>query len=101
MGDNVFMWLLIAVLVGFVLGRSSRNAFSDRFTEIDRKLTMLTEHFKLKWDPTAGVSEEVLSQVRAGNKVEAIRLYRDATGKTLKEAHERIEQIDRRVRFRI
>lgn len=101
MGDNVFMWLLIAVLVGFVLGRASRNAHSDRFAEIDRKLTMLTDHFKLKWDPTLGVSEEVLSQVRAGNKVEAIRLYRDATGKTLKEAHERIEQIDRRVRFRI
>jgi hypothetical protein len=101
MSDNVFMWLLIAVLVGFVLGRSSRNAHNDRFAEIDRKLTMLTDHFKLKWDPTLGVSEEVLSQVRAGNKVEAIRLYRDATGKTLKEAHERIEQIDRRFRFRI
>jgi hypothetical protein len=101
MSNNVFLWLLIAVLVGYILGSTSRRGHADRFADIDRKLTMLMDHFKLKWDPTVGVSEEVLSQVRAGNKIEAIKLYRDATGRTLKEAHERIEQIDRRIRFRV
>ena len=101
MSASGFLWLLVAALVGFVVGRRSRYGHIDRLAELDRKLTMLTDHFKLKWDPTVGVSEEVLSLVRAGNKVEAIRLYRDATGKTLREAHERIEQIDRRIRFRV
>jgi hypothetical protein len=98
---SVFLWLLVAALVGFIAGRRSRYGHIDRLAELDRKLTMLTDHFKLKYDPTIGVADEVLSLVRAGNKVEAIRLYRDATGKTLKEAHERIEQIDRRIRFRV
>ncbi|MGD8322819.1 MAG: hypothetical protein PVF50_00540 [Gammaproteobacteria bacterium] len=94
-------WLLAALLVGFVLGRMSAPARDGNLSRIDRKLTMLTEHFKLKWDPTVGVPDEVLARVRAGNKVEAIRLYRELTGKGLKESHELIEEIDKRIRFRL
>ena len=95
------IWLLLAVIVGFVLGRLSKASPDSSLMRMDRKLTMLTEHFKLKWDPTVGVSEEVLAQVRAGNKVEAIKLYRELTGCGLKESHELIDEIDKRIRFRL
>jgi hypothetical protein len=99
--ESMAIWLLVAVVIGFVLGRLSKSSPDSALMRIDRKLTMLTEHFKLKWDPTVGVPEEVLAQVRAGNKVEAIKLYRELTGRGLKESHELIEEIDRRIRFRL
>lgn len=99
--EEVAVWLLGAFVVGFVLGRVSKSSADGNLWQIDRKLTMLTEHFKLKWDPTIGVPEEVLAQVRAGNKVEAIKLYRDLTGKGLKESHDLIDEIDKRIRFRL
>lgn len=95
------VWVLLAVLLGYLVGRFSRPAHDGALTRIERKLTMLTDHFKLKWDPTAGVPEEVLAKVRAGSKVEAIKLYRELTGKGLRESHELIEEIDRRIRFRL
>ncbi len=95
------IWLLIAVVIGFVLGRLSKPSPDSSLMRLDRKLTMLTEHFKLKWDPTVGVPEEVLAQVRAGNKVEAIKLLRELTGRGLKESHELIDEIDKRIRFRL
>jgi ribosomal protein L7/L12 len=47
------------------------------------------------------VPEEVLAKIRTGDKVEAIKLYREMTGKGLKESHELVEEIDRRIRFRL
>ena len=99
--EQAAIWLIVAVVVGFVLGRLSKSSPEGSLMRMDRKLTMLTEHFKLKWDPTVGVPEEVLAQVRAGNKVEAIKLYRDLTGSGLRESHELIDEIDKRIRFRL
>ena len=101
MFEGYAVWLLVAALIGYVVGRLSKPAQDDRLTRIDRKLTMLTEHFKLKWDPTVGVPEEVLAKIRAGSKVEAIKLYRELTGRGLKESHDLIEEIDKRIRFRL
>ena len=99
--EQFAIWIFVALIVGFVFGRWSRPPQDSRLSHIDRKLTMLTEHFKLKWDPTVGVPEEVLAKVRAGSKIEAIKLYRDLTGRGLKESHDLIEEIDRRIRFRL
>jgi hypothetical protein len=101
MFEGYAVWLLVAALIGYVVGRLSKPAQDDRLARIDRKLTMLTEHFKLKWDPTVGVPEEVLAKIRAGSKVEAIKLYRELTGRGLKESHDLIEEIDKRIRFRL
>jgi hypothetical protein len=98
---EIFGFLLVAVLFGFCLGRLTAPRRDAGLAHIDRKLTMLTEHFKLKWDPTVGVPESVLSHVRAGNKLEATKQYREATGKSLKESYERIEEIEKRIRFRV
>ena len=99
--DELPILLLGAVVIGFLLGRASRSKVSPNLVSIERKLSMLTEHFKLKWDPTVGVPDDVLTKIRAGNKIEAIKRYRELTGRGLKESHELIEEIDRRIRFRL
>ena len=101
MTERYLAFLLVAVVVGFILGRWSAPRHTSAFASLDRKLTMLTEHFKLKWDPMAGVPESVLAQIRAGNKIEAVKQYREVTGKGLKESYERVEEIEKRIRFRV
>jgi len=46
------------------------------------------------------LTADVLQQVRAGRKIEAIKLYRQATGLGLKEAKDAVEAIERAARPR-
>ena len=49
-------------------------------------------------DTTApGVSERVIAAVDAGKKIEAIKLLREETGLSLKEARDAVESIDRKL----
>jgi large subunit ribosomal protein L7/L12 len=41
--------------------------------------------------PTGGVSAEVLDMVRQGRKIQAIKIYRDQTGVSLKEAKDVVD----------
>lgn len=99
--ENTSIILLIVFAAGLLVGRAMRPRPDERLTAIERRVNMLTDHFQLKWDPTVGVPEDVLSKVRAGEKIEAIKRYREHTGKGLKESHDLIEEIDRRIRFRL
>ncbi len=46
---------------------------------------------------TRGFSDEVVAAVRAGNKIEAIRLHRLANKSSLLQAKEAIEQLERQL----
>ena len=48
------------------------------------------------WDPYAKVPREIAEAVRAGQKIKAIKLYRQSSGAGLKEAKEFIEEVQRR-----
>lgn len=45
--------------------------------------------------PTSGASPEVVRLIRAGQKIEAIKVYRDATKCGLKEAKDAVEAVER------
>jgi ribosomal protein L7/L12 len=45
-----------------------------------------------------GVNPEVLRQLRAGQKIGAIKAYREATGCSLAEAKDAVEAIERAIR---
>ncbi|MGH9943907.1 MAG: ribosomal protein L7/L12 [Pyrinomonadaceae bacterium] len=45
----------------------------------------------------ADVGEQVKSLLRGGNKIEAIKVYREASGRGLKEAKDAVEGIERRM----
>jgi hypothetical protein len=89
--------LLILVLIG-LLG-SRLNAVATRvalLTRVDAKLDLLLRQANIKFDPFAGVSPEITQALREGKKIEAIKLYRIATGAGLKESKDFIEEMQRR-----
>jgi ribosomal protein L7/L12 len=63
---------------------------------MEGKLDLLLKHAGLQFDPFAAVTPEVMAALREGRKIEAIKLYRQATGADLAEAKEIIEEAQRR-----
>src|SRR5438876_97583 len=64
-----------------------------RLARLERKVDMLLQRAGITYDPKSQVSPEVLEALRQGNKIQAIKLYREATGVGLKEAKDFVEEI--------
>ena len=67
-----------------------------RLNSVDGKQDLLLSHFGLQYEPYKNVPPAVAEALRSGNKIEAIKRYREETGVGLKEAKEFIEQVQRR-----
>jgi hypothetical protein len=83
--------LLVAILIVSLctlLGRSGSDN-SIRFKALERKLDLILE--RLGINPNEGVDSQILELVKAGRKIEAIRLYREQTGAGLKESKDYVE----------
>ncbi len=78
-------FVLGVILSGF--GREPRR----RLVRIERKVDLIVAHLGL--DPNQGVNPEVMERVKAGRKIEAIKLYRAQTGAGLKEAKDYVESL--------
>ena len=68
----------------------------QRVGKLERQIAFLLEHLRLEYreEPNAGVSPEILELVRGGDKLRAIKLFREETGLGLKEAKEFIESLE-------
>jgi ribosomal protein L7/L12 len=89
--------LLMLVLIGHLGSRL--NALATRLaalTRVDAKLDLLLRQANIKFDPFASVAPEITQALREGKKIEAIKLYRSASGAGLKESKDFIEEIQRR-----
>jgi Ribosomal protein L7/L12 C-terminal domain len=62
-------------------------------SRIEGKLDLVLEHAGLKYVPYANLPAPVITALQSGNKIQAIKLYRDATGAGLKEAKDLMEEI--------
>jgi hypothetical protein len=62
---------------------------SPRLRSVERKLNLILT--QLGVDPDQGLDSQLKDLVRAANKIEAIKRYRQQTGVGLKEAKEHIE----------
>jgi len=92
---SIDFWIILAVLgmtlcLAVVQGRAQ-----DRKARLERKLDALLKHAGV--DPWPQVSGEIGELVRQGRKIEAIKLYREQTGAGLKEAKDRVEEMERGV----
>jgi hypothetical protein len=65
-------------------------------SRIEAKLDLLLKQANIKFDPYAYVSNDIVEALRRNETIEAIKLYRQATGVGLKEAKEFIEEVQRR-----
>lgn len=62
---------------------------------IEAKLDLLLAEADLRFDPFEGVEEEVVAALRRGRKIEAIKILRETSGLGLREAKERVEELQR------
>ena len=61
--------------------------------QIDAKLDALLKHSDVKYDPLDGLSDKISQALTSGKrgKIEAIKIYRNASGVGLKEAKDLVE----------
>jgi hypothetical protein len=86
-------WLIVAIFL-LIVG-SSWTAVAKynwrRLGRLERKIDLILTHLGL--DPYQGVNLEVMELMKAGQKIQAIKLYREQTGVGLREAKEYVESL--------
>jgi hypothetical protein len=87
------LFVVIAIL-GARLNAIERRL--GRLAGMDAKQDFLLAHFGLTYDPYKNVPPAVADALRRGNKIEAIKRYREATAVGLKEAKDFVEAVQRR-----
>ena len=96
-------WIVpFAVLLPFILvvlvADSGRRAAADhqarRLAAIERKLDLVIDHLGLR-EPEPDAPAVVMQELLAGRKIQAIKVYRAATGATLREAKDAVEALAR------
>lgn len=83
----IIAWLVL-VLAGVITTFRRPSPDLDR---VERKLDLLLKHFQIDHG-NLGLSEEVRILARSGDKVAAIKLHRELTGRGLAEAKADIEE---------
>jgi ribosomal protein L7/L12 len=92
MPDATF-WLTLAVLGVVVVLSIVQGRAKEQGGRVERKLDLLLKHAQI--DLIAVADREAAGLVRAGNKIEAIRVYRELTGAGLAEAKAAVERLER------
>lgn len=65
-------------------------------SRVDAKLDLLLKQAGIEYDPYKDLPRQVTEALQRGEKIQAIKCYREATNVGLKEAKEFIEEIQRR-----
>jgi hypothetical protein len=85
--------LILLAVIGARLG-ALRNRLGA-LSRIEAKLDLLLKQANIRFEGQVNVRREVADALRAGRKIEAIKLYREATGVGLKEAKDYVEEVER------
>jgi hypothetical protein len=86
--------VLVVALMDARLNRIERRM--SALSRMETKLDLLLQHSGLTYDPHANLPPPLVEALQRGNKIEAIKRYRDATGVDLKAAKEFVEEVQRR-----
>ena len=92
----IFSGLCVGLLLIVMAGLSRLQRQSATLTRVEGKLDRLLADARLTFDPYANVPPAVADAVQRGEKILAIKLYREATGVGLKEAKEYVEEVQRK-----
>jgi hypothetical protein len=91
--------LVFLIFLGMLVIGSEVRGLKSRLASIEAKLDSVRTHFGLaQVVPSHSVPPEVRGLVEAGRKIEAIKLYRDRSGLSLKEAKDVIDRIESELR---
>ena len=81
--------LALLAVIGILVSRTR-----DQPGRVERKLDRLLKHHGV--EPAAGAAAEIAELLKAGRKIEAIKLHRERTGAGLAEAKRYVEELERR-----
>ncbi len=70
------------------------NQLSQRIEEANQSLRKISKHLGVHDTILESLEEELKELVKQGEKIKAIKLYRETTGLGLKEAHDHIQELD-------
>lgn len=92
---NVLLFACVgAALISSFLGQSKQRPWYDRrLARIERRLQLIMERLDIA-EPEEGMND-VIAQLEQGNKIAAIKIYREETGAGLKEAKTEVEMMAR------
>jgi ribosomal protein L7/L12 len=65
-------------------------------SRLDAKLDALLQHAGVDFNPYGHVPPDVVDALKRGEKIEAIKRYREGTGAGLKDAKDFVEEVQRR-----
>lgn len=88
------MDLIVGNIVGVIIGVTCALVYmsvSARFARLERRVDLLLKNTGV--DLAKIAAEEAATLARAGNKIEAIKVYRDYTGVSLAEAKAKVEAL--------
>ncbi len=83
-------WLVLVLGLFLLAHYLSPKAIGSK-GRLERKVDLILKHLGI--DPNQGVDEKVMELMKAGRKIEAIKLYREQTGAGLKEAKDYVESL--------
>jgi len=90
--------ILVLFLLITLLGRRLTNMERRlaALIPIDAKLDLLLKAARLEYDPLANLPGDVVKALQAGQKIEAIKRYREVMSVSLAEAKSAVEEAQRR-----
>ncbi|GHH91256.1 ribosomal protein L7/L12 [Streptomyces capillispiralis] len=89
--DTAVLFLTCVVILGVAALQTRLTRAERRAARAERKLDLVLGHLGLREEvPRA---DEIAALVRQGRKVQAIKVYREATGADLVEAKEAVDRM--------
>jgi ribosomal protein L7/L12 len=90
--DFIIIWCIVAVSVS-AISVYLKPRERARLARVEAKLDLLLKHAGLAYDPRAGVPPGVEDALQRGKKIEAMQLYSKATGLSLQEAKDYVDEL--------
>lgn len=96
----VILFLLVSVVLRLI---EMRSRLGGTLSRIESKLDLLLRQAGVEFDPYANLPREIADAARAGQTIQAIKLYRQfmdrqSSGVGLREAKDFIEDLQRRIK---
>lgn len=88
--EILLLGAFVLLVLGWISADGHRRTQAHELRRLERKLDVVMGHLGLAEPEPAGMAE-VDELVRAGKKVEAIKLYRELTGAGLREARDAVD----------
>ena len=83
-----------ALILGIVIGRFFTSNINYPSKHLENKVEAIIDHLGVDFKPYKNTPKEVLSALDSGERVKAIKIYRQFSGVSLKEASEIISYLE-------